>query len=308
MPIFILLSTLTQQGVQTLKSNPERLRQVNKDVEELGCQVLHQWATLGEFDFVNVVEAPDIATVAKVSVSLGARGSTRIETLPALEIEDFLARSNSPKVQLSEARRAGVETHCCVRDPRIDEYARLLVERSRRRPARLAGAVRGNHSRPAADRGGDRADRPARRVPDPAAAVRADRRAVRPRGATRACSASRRRSSGSIWEEVDAVITIYGPEDAHEGSDLSEERQAALAADDRAAPRADDGDGDPVGDRRVPDAGARGRGRDDARRVRGVHLRRGAARLGRRGRAYARDRGRSSTPRTRCASRRPAPT
>ena len=90
MPLFILLSTLTQQGVQTLKSNPERLRQVNEDIEELGCRVLHQWATLGEFDFVNVVEAPDVATVAKVSVALGARGSTRIETLPALEIEDFL--------------------------------------------------------------------------------------------------------------------------------------------------------------------------------------------------------------------------
>jgi uncharacterized protein with GYD domain len=90
MPIFILLSTLTQQGVQTLKSNPERLRQVNKDVEELGCRVLHQWATLGEFDFVNVVEAPDVTTVAKVSVSLSARGSTHIETLPALAIEDFL--------------------------------------------------------------------------------------------------------------------------------------------------------------------------------------------------------------------------
>src|SRR5262249_24510160 len=90
MPIFILLSTLTHQGVQTLKSNPERLRQVNQDVEELGCKVLHQWATLGEVDFVNVLEAPDIATVAKVAVALGARGSTKIETLPALEIEEFL--------------------------------------------------------------------------------------------------------------------------------------------------------------------------------------------------------------------------
>jgi uncharacterized protein with GYD domain len=90
MALFILLSTLSQQGVQTLKSKPERLRQVNQDVEELGCKVLHQWATLGEFDFVNVVEAPDIATVAKVSVALGARGSTKIATLPALEIEEFL--------------------------------------------------------------------------------------------------------------------------------------------------------------------------------------------------------------------------
>ena len=90
MPVYILLSTLTVQGVQTLKSNPERLRAVNQDVEELGCKVLHQWATLGEFDFVNVVEAPDIATVAKVSVALGARGSVKIETLPALDVEDFL--------------------------------------------------------------------------------------------------------------------------------------------------------------------------------------------------------------------------
>jgi uncharacterized protein with GYD domain len=90
MPVFILLSTLTQQGVQTLRSNPDRLRQVNKDVEELGARVLHQWATLGEFDFVTVVEAPDLETIAKVSINLGARGSVRIETLPTLEVEAFL--------------------------------------------------------------------------------------------------------------------------------------------------------------------------------------------------------------------------
>jgi uncharacterized protein with GYD domain len=90
MPVFVLLSTLSHQGVQTLKSNPDRLRQVNRDVEELGAKVLHQWATLGEFDFVNVVEAPDNETIARVSVALATRGSTRVETLPALEIDDFL--------------------------------------------------------------------------------------------------------------------------------------------------------------------------------------------------------------------------
>jgi uncharacterized protein with GYD domain len=63
---------------------------VNKDVEELGAQILHQWATLGEWDFVNIVEAPDIQTIARVSVALGARGSTKIETLPALTIEELL--------------------------------------------------------------------------------------------------------------------------------------------------------------------------------------------------------------------------
>jgi uncharacterized protein with GYD domain len=90
MPIYILLSSLSTQGVQTLKSNPDRLREVTHDVEELGARVLHQWATLGEYDFVNVVEAPDIATVARVSVALGARGSTRIETLPALTVDEFI--------------------------------------------------------------------------------------------------------------------------------------------------------------------------------------------------------------------------
>jgi len=94
MPLYILLSTLSTQGVQTLKANPDRLHEVNRDIEELGARVLHQWATLGEFDFVNVVEAPDIATVAKISVSLGARGSTRIETLPALAIDDLVSALN----------------------------------------------------------------------------------------------------------------------------------------------------------------------------------------------------------------------
>ena len=90
MPKYLLLTTLTAQGVQTLKANPDRLREVNHDVEELGARVLHQWATVGPFDFVNVVEAPDTATIAKVSVYLGARGSSKIQSYEAIEIDDFL--------------------------------------------------------------------------------------------------------------------------------------------------------------------------------------------------------------------------
>ncbi len=90
MPTYILLSNLTAQGVQTLRANPERLREVNRDVEELGARVVHQWATLGPFDFVNVVESHDAATIAKASVALGARGSAKLQTLTALEIEEFL--------------------------------------------------------------------------------------------------------------------------------------------------------------------------------------------------------------------------
>ncbi|MBA3329461.1 MAG: GYD domain-containing protein [Actinobacteria bacterium] len=90
MAIYILLTTLTAQGVQTLRSNPDRLRQVNADVEELGARVLHQWATLGPYDFLNVVEAPDDGTIAKVSIALGARGSAKLQTMPAMTIDDFL--------------------------------------------------------------------------------------------------------------------------------------------------------------------------------------------------------------------------
>jgi uncharacterized protein with GYD domain len=86
-----MLSTLTEKGVQTLNSNPARLREVNRDVEELGARVLHQWASLGEYDFVNVLEAPDDATMARISVKLGARGSVKFETLPLLDVEQFLS-------------------------------------------------------------------------------------------------------------------------------------------------------------------------------------------------------------------------
>jgi uncharacterized protein with GYD domain len=86
-----MLTTLTEKGVQTLKSNPSRLREVNRDIEELGARVLHQWASLGEYDFVNIVEAPDDLTIARVSVSLGARGSAKLESLPLVPVEDLLS-------------------------------------------------------------------------------------------------------------------------------------------------------------------------------------------------------------------------
>jgi len=91
MTLYLMLSRLSEKGVQTLNSNPARLREVNKDVEELGARVLHQWASLGEYDFVNVVEAPDDQTVMKISVKLGARGSVSFESLPLVPIEDVLS-------------------------------------------------------------------------------------------------------------------------------------------------------------------------------------------------------------------------
>src|ERR1039458_5568081 len=91
MPTYIMLSTLTPEGVQTVKNNPQRIQEVNKEVEQLGAHVKAQWATLGHVDFISVVEAPDEATMARVSLELGSRGTGRYETLSAIPIDDFIA-------------------------------------------------------------------------------------------------------------------------------------------------------------------------------------------------------------------------
>jgi uncharacterized protein with GYD domain len=86
-----MLTQLTPEGVQTVKNNPSRIKEVNKEVESLGASVKAQWATLGQYDFVNIVEAPDESTMARVSMELGSRGTARYESLAAIPIEDFIA-------------------------------------------------------------------------------------------------------------------------------------------------------------------------------------------------------------------------
>lgn len=90
MPTYIMMCTLTPGGVQTVKNNPQRILEVNSEVEQLGASVKAQWATLGEFDFISVIEAPDEKTMARVSLELGSRGTGRYETLAAIPIDDFI--------------------------------------------------------------------------------------------------------------------------------------------------------------------------------------------------------------------------
>jgi uncharacterized protein with GYD domain len=89
-PTYIMLSTLTPEGVQTVKTNPSRIREVNREVEQLGAKVTAQWATLGRYDFINVVEAPDDKTMSRVSLELGSRGTARYETLIAIPVDEFI--------------------------------------------------------------------------------------------------------------------------------------------------------------------------------------------------------------------------
>lgn len=90
MALYILLSSLTDEGRKTVKSKPDRIKEVNKEIEGMGAKVLGQYAVLGLYDFVNIVEAPSNETMAKISVALGARGTIQIMTLPAMTIEQFI--------------------------------------------------------------------------------------------------------------------------------------------------------------------------------------------------------------------------
>jgi uncharacterized protein with GYD domain len=90
MPKFVMLSTLGPDGFARLSENPERLREVSAEVEAMGVTVLEQFAVLGQWDFINIIEAPDEETMAKVAISLGSRGTLKTMTLPIIEVDRFI--------------------------------------------------------------------------------------------------------------------------------------------------------------------------------------------------------------------------
>lgn len=91
MATYIMLSRLSPDGVKTLHENPDRIKAVNSEVEALGAKVVAQYALLGAYDFITVLEAPDVETVARISVELGMRGTAHFETMTAIPIDNFIA-------------------------------------------------------------------------------------------------------------------------------------------------------------------------------------------------------------------------
>lgn len=87
---FVMLSTLGPDGYARLRDSPGRLREVNADVEAMGVKVLHQYALLGQYDFITILEAPDETTMARVATTLAARGTLKTHTLTAIEVDDFI--------------------------------------------------------------------------------------------------------------------------------------------------------------------------------------------------------------------------
>ena len=91
MSTYIMLSTVTTEGAKTLKVRAHRIREVDREVEKMGAKVLSQYAILGPYDFLTILEAPDNETVARISLEIGARGSVRIMTMAAIPVDDFIA-------------------------------------------------------------------------------------------------------------------------------------------------------------------------------------------------------------------------
>lgn len=90
MPLYIMLSNLTSDGLETIRKKPERILEVEEELKAMGITIKGQWAVLGEYDFVNLVEAPDNDTIAKASVQIGSRGSVSIVTMPAIPVQEFI--------------------------------------------------------------------------------------------------------------------------------------------------------------------------------------------------------------------------
>ena len=92
MPTYILCSSLTAEGGQTLHTNPDRMMEVNREIAELGCKLVGQYATLGIYDFVTIIEAPDNETIAHLSIDLSSRRTVKIMTLPAIPVSDLVGK------------------------------------------------------------------------------------------------------------------------------------------------------------------------------------------------------------------------
>jgi uncharacterized protein with GYD domain len=90
MPLYIMMSNLTDEGRKTVKANPHRIKEVNKEVEAMGVKIIAQYVVLGQYDFINVLEAPNHETIAKVATELGSRGTLQTSTLAALTLDDFI--------------------------------------------------------------------------------------------------------------------------------------------------------------------------------------------------------------------------
>ncbi|MCS6998341.1 MAG: GYD domain-containing protein [Aquificaceae bacterium] len=91
MPVYVMLTTLTDEGMKTLKQKPERIKEVDKEVmERFGVKIIAQYAVMGPYDFINILEAPDNDTIVKMAVELGSRGTIRTLTMPALDVEQLV--------------------------------------------------------------------------------------------------------------------------------------------------------------------------------------------------------------------------
>lgn len=89
METYVILSKLTDSGAETIQKHPDRIKAVDTELEAMGVHIKAQYALMGPFDFLTVAEAPDQTTILRAATEIASRGSVRVQTLPAVPIDQF---------------------------------------------------------------------------------------------------------------------------------------------------------------------------------------------------------------------------
>ena len=89
MATFIRLVSMTEQGVKNILKFSEQVAEAKKILEANNARFIEVYATLGRYDFVAIIDAPDEKAIAKVSALIASQGNFRAETLPAVPLEEF---------------------------------------------------------------------------------------------------------------------------------------------------------------------------------------------------------------------------
>ena len=98
MPLYVMLTKLTSDGRKSVMNNPGRIFKVHKELEEMGAKIIAQYAVLGDYDFVNIIEAESNEAIARIAAQFGSRGTVEPITMGAITMQDYVRELETAKI------------------------------------------------------------------------------------------------------------------------------------------------------------------------------------------------------------------
>jgi uncharacterized protein with GYD domain len=93
-----MLTRLSADGRKSMMNNPQRAFEVNKEVEAMGAKIVAQYALLGSYDFINILEAQSNEAIARVASEIGSRGTLEPITMAAITMQDYVRELETAKI------------------------------------------------------------------------------------------------------------------------------------------------------------------------------------------------------------------